>query len=93
MRLNFTSISNCGRSVKEQRYIWAQMQIWDRLPMERKNAVRALIGRIARTPEEGRSLFDVAVRGLTPQIASMRSGVTLMRVYDLRREFYERFVI
>ena len=91
--MNFTTISKCRRPVKEQRYIWAQMQVWDRLPVERRDAVRALIGRIARTPEEGRALFDVAVRGATPQSASMSTGVPLGQVYGMRREFYERFVI
>ena len=91
--MKFCAIQKCHRSVGEQRYIWAAMQIWNKLPMTRREAVRTLIGNIARTPEEGRSLFDVMVRGYTPESVSYRIGVPIKRVYELRSEFYDRFVI
>ncbi len=86
----FRSIKGCGRSTGEQRCIWAAMQVWRRLPEERRERVRALIGRIAVNGAEGRALYDVAVRGYAPAAASRRTGVSLARVYELRRAFYER---
>ena len=89
----FKTIGECRRTAEEQRYIWATLLIWKRLPPARREGIRALIGRIARTPEEGRALYDVTVRGLTPQSVSRRTGVPVLRVYELRREFYDRFDI
>ena len=89
----FRTIGGCRRSAEEQRYIWATMQIWTRLSPAQREKIRALIGRIARTPEEGRALYDVVVRGASPQAASLRTTVSVRRAYELRREFYERFDI
>ena len=91
--MGFKAMAKCRRSAAEQRYIWDMMQIWNKLPMDRKESVRRLIAEIARTPEEGRSLFDVAVRCATPQSVSLRIGLPIRRVYELRKEFYERFVL
>ncbi len=89
----FKSIRGCQRSVGEQRCIWSMLEIWNRLPQERREEARALIGEIAQTPVEGRALFDVLTRGATPQSVSQRTGVTLSRIYRMRRAFYERYSI
>ena len=91
--LVFRSIADCHRTAAEQRYIWATLRIWQRLPPARREAIRSLIGRIARTPAEGRALYDVAVRASPPTTVSGRTGVPILRIYELRREFYERFEI
>ena len=44
-------------------------------------------------PEPRRALFDVAVRGVPPQAESERTGVPLLRIYELRRELYALFEI
>ena len=89
----FRTIADCHRTTEEQRYIWATMQVWQRLPPARREEIRGLIGRVARTPAEGRALYDVTVRFRSPNAVSTRTGVPLLRVYELRREFYERFEI
>ena len=47
-------MKNCRRSVKEQRYIWAALEIWNKLPDKRRADFRALIG---RSFEQSRELF------------------------------------
>lgn len=88
--MTFRAIKDCRRAPAEQRYIWSMLNIWDRLDLPRRETVRELIGRVTATPEEGRALFDVLVRGVSPQAESARTGVPLTRLYKLRCEFYER---
>ena len=89
----FKTIGDCRRSAEEQRYIWATLQIWQRLPYARRESIRSLIARVAQTPEEGRALYDVMVRAAAPSSVSRRTKVPLQRIYALRRDFYERFEI
>ena len=89
----FRAIQGCARSTGEQRYIWAALAIWRRLPEARREEIRGLIARIADTPAEGRALYDVLVRGAAPQAVCARTGVQLARVYAMRREFYNAFRI
>ena len=89
----FKTIRDCRRSVEEQRYIWSMLGIWDRLSGERRETARGLIGEIAASPLESRALFDVLIRGFTPQSVSTRTRVPIRRLYDMRREFYERYRI
>lgn len=76
--------------MKEQRYIWAAMEVWPKLSEERRTGYRALIGEIANTPEEGRALFEVLVRDKTPEMMSMKTAVPVGRIYDMKRAFYDR---
>ena len=87
----FKVIRGCIRSEGEQRYIWAALAIWKRLPEVRREEIRGLIGRIADSPAEGRALYDILVRGSSPQAVSTRTGIQLNRLYDMRREFYDGF--
>ena len=89
----FKTLIRCRRSAEEQRYIWATLRLWRRLPRERREKIMALIGRVARTQEEGRALYDLTVRDRTPAAVSERTGLTIKRLAELRREFYERFEI
>ena len=88
--MKYQRIRECGRSDPEQRYIWARLAVFSRLPAERQEEIRALIGELTDSPEEGRALFSVLVRGKVPQIVSQRTGVSTGRLYELRRLFYER---
>ena len=69
------------------------MGIFGRLPKERQAEIRELVKDIADSPAEARALFDVAVRGVPPQAECERTGVPLLRIYELRRELYALFEI
>lgn len=87
----FRTLRGCRRSREEQRYIWSVLEIWHTLPEERREEIRSLIGRLAATPAEGRALYDVLVRRISPQAVNSRTGVSVPRIYGLRRQFYDRF--
>ena len=89
--MTFRTMRRCRRSEGEQRFIWAALEIWNRLPERSRETARELIAQIAKTPPEGRALYDVLARGITPQAVSARTGVQLGRLYDMRCEFYDRF--
>ena len=86
-------MKNCKRSVKEQRYIWAALEIWNKLPEKRRAELRELIGEIADSPEESRALFEVLVKEKTPEEVSGKMLVPVGRVYDMKREFYDRVLL
>ncbi len=88
--MGFRVIRGSVRTPSEQRYIWSTLEIWKRLPEPRREELRQLIGSVAATAPEGRALYDVLVRARPPQVASAATGVPLTRVYDMRREFYDR---
>ncbi len=88
--MTFRTIKDCRRSREEQRYIWAALGIWNRLPERRREEMRGLIGAVAAEPTESRALYDVLVRGCAPQAVSSRTGVPVTRLYAMRREFFER---
>lgn len=83
-------MKNCRRSVKEQRYIWAALQIWSKLPEKRRAVMTALIDKLAVSAEEGRALFEVLVKEKDPDAVSRKTMVTVGRIYELKREFYEQ---
>ena len=86
----FKTVKGCRRSGAEQRYIWALLEIWNALPAVRREEIRALIGQLAETSAEGRALFDVVVRHISPRAVNSRTGVSMPRLYELRRQFYDR---
>lgn len=83
-------MKNCRRSVKEQRYIWAALEIWNKLPDKRRADFRTLIGDIADSPEESRALFEILTKEKSPESISEKMLVPLGRLYDMKREFYDR---
>ena len=87
----FRTLKGCRRSGLEQRYIYSLLEIWNALPEARREEIRALIGELAATPVEGRALYDVLVRQRSPQSVNFRTGVSVPRLYALRRQFYDRF--
>lgn len=91
--MTFKTIKGCRRSREEQRYIWAVLELWNRLPQRRREEIRELIGSVADTPLEGRALYDVLVRGAAPQAVGSRTGVSVGRLYAMRCAAYERFPI
>ena len=91
--MRFQVIRDCRRAEPEQRYIFSTLEVFPRLGEERRREIRALIGRIAATPEEGLALFALLVRGESPQRINSRTGVPVVRLYRMRRDFYEQFPI
>ena len=89
----FRAVKDCRRTADEQRYIWATLRVWPKLHQQRRTEIRALIERVGRTPEERRALYDLTVRGVPAEHTSRWSGIPVKQLYELRREFYERFVI
>ena len=87
----FRALKGCRRSEPEQRYIFSVLEIFGTLPEPRREEIRALIGELSATPVEGRALYDVLVRRRSPQSVNFRTGVSVPRLYELRRQFYDRF--
>lgn len=87
----FRTLKGCRRTAAEQRYIFSVLELWHTLPEPRREEIRGLIGALAATPAEGRALYDVLVRARSPQSVNCRTGVSVQRLYELRRRFYDEF--
>ena len=87
----FRTLKGCRRSWPEQRYIFSLLEIWGALSEAKREEIRTLIGALAATPVEGRALYDVLVRQRSPQSVNFRTGVSVQRLYELRRRFYDEF--
>ena len=83
-------LARCKREAAVQRYVRASMKIYAKLPESRRIAIRELVADIAKTPAEGRALWDAAIRGISSTIVSSRTGVSVARVLALEAEFYDR---
>lgn len=87
----FRALKGCRRSAAEQRYVFSVLEIWSALPEAKREEIRSLITRLSATPVEGRALYDVLVRRRSPQSVNFRTGVSIPRLYELRRQFYDEF--
>ncbi len=81
----------CRRSVKEQKYIRAKLDLWKKLPAEEREKIRGLIWSIARGGVERSALEAVMLRGVSPRTAAERYQLNKGRVYQMQREFLEEF--
>lgn len=81
----------CRRSIKEQKYIRAKLDLWKKLPAEERERIRDLIWRIARGGVERSALEAVMLRGVSPRTAAERYQLNKGRVYQMQREFLEGF--
>ena len=86
-------MSHCRRPVREQKLIFAALEAYGSMPPHKKSEVRSLIGDIAADGNEGKALFDVLVKGISPETAGARHFVTAKRIYQMRTEFYDRIQI
>lgn len=91
--MKFQTIKHCHRSVQEQRYIWAMLGAWDSLPEDRRRGLLNLMERLAHSETECAALFMVLVRGQSPETVSAKYFIPVRRLYELRREFYERAAV
>ena len=78
----------CGRTAAEERYIQATLDVFAQLPPERKEAVRAVIARTARTPEEGMALFRILVQHKTLSVTAAATNIPVRRLSQLRKAFF-----
>ena len=78
----------CGRTAAEERYIQATLDVFAQLPPERKEAVRAVIARTARTPEEGMALFRILVQHKTLSATAAATNIPVRRLSQLRKAFF-----
>ena len=78
----------CGRTAAEERYIQATLDVFSQLPPERKEAVRAVIARTARTPEEGVALFRILVQHKTLSATAAATNIPVRRLSQLRKAFF-----
>ena len=78
----------CGRTAAEERYIQATLDVFAQLPPERKEAVRAVIARTARTPEEGLALFRRLVQHKTLSATAAATNIPVRRLSQLRKAFF-----
>lgn len=81
----------CRRSVAEQKYIRAKLDLWKKLPTEERERIRGLIWSIARGGVERSALEAVVVRRVSPQTAAERYQMNKRRILQMQREFLEGF--
>ena len=81
---------SCSRSVREQRYIRAKLDLWNQLPREEREAIRDLIDSISAGGVERVALTAVVIRGVSPKTSAQRNRLSERRVYSMWREFLER---
>ncbi len=81
---------SCARSVREQRFIRAKLDLWRMLPKEERESITELIDRISMGSVERVALTAVILKGVSPRIAAERYRIGKGRVYAMQREFYEK---
>ncbi len=81
---------SCSRSVREQRYIRAKLDLWNQLPREEREAIRDLIDSISAGGVERVALTAVVIRGVSPKTSAQRNRLSERRVYSMWREFLEK---
>ena len=81
----------CRRTVAEQRFIRAKLDLWGKLPQEEKAEVRQMIREIARGGVERSALEACVLRGMSPSTAAQVFHLNKARIYKMQREFLEGF--
>ncbi len=80
----------CSRTVAEQRFIRAKLDLWKTMPEAERNAINAMICQIARGGVERDALTAVMLRNMSPRTAAERYRLDHGRVYQMQREFIEQ---
>jgi len=83
----------CARSVREQRYIRAKLDLWNQLPAAERENIRDLIDRISVGGVERVALTAVVIRGVSPKTSAQRNRLSERRVYSMWREFLEKVTL
>ena len=81
----------CARSVAEQKFIRAKLDLWKTLPESERERIDGLMGDIARGGVERSALEAVLLKGVSPRTAAERYRLDKGRVYEMQRIFLERF--
>ena len=90
--MKFTALK-CHQPVAVQKLIRANLDAWKYLPERDRTKIRQLVGEIAKTPMEGRALYDVLIRGKSPEVTATVTFVAERRIYQMRRDFYDMWEI
>lgn len=80
---------SCARSVAEQKFIRAKLDLWKKLPDAERNGITALICEIARGSVERAALETVLIRNVSPRIAAERYRLDKHRMYEMQRQFLD----
>ena len=86
-------VKGTTRTKQEQALIFASLDLWDKYPDRSREAVYDLMRGIGRDPMERRAIYDVMIQRRVPQRVSEKTFVTLQRIYEMRREFINKFPI
>ena len=78
--MTFKTIKGCRRSREEQRYIWAALEIWNRLPERRREEMRELIGGVSGSPRESRATRSSAWAVPSPAVMDRASSSAISPV-------------
>jgi len=81
---------SCARSVAEQKYIRAKLDLWKKLPESERRSISETIMEIARGEVERSALEAVVIRSVSPRTAAERCRLDKGRVYQMQREFLEK---
>lgn len=84
---------SCSRSVREQRFIRAKLDLWNQLPPAERESIRDLIDRISLGSVERVALTAVVIRGVSPKTSAQRNRLSERRVYAMWREFLEKVTL
>ena len=79
----------CSRTVAEQRFSRAKLDLWKTMPEAERNAINAMISQIAKGSVERDALTAVLLRNMNPRTAAERYRLSHGRVYQMQREFIE----
>ena len=83
----------CGRSVAEQRYIRAKLDLWTQMPKAERDRVKDQIRSIARGGVERSALEACVLRGMSPSTAAQLYRLNKGTIYRMMREFLEGYEI
>ncbi len=83
----------CRRSVADQKYIRAKLDLWGKLPEREREPIEQLIDSIARGGVERSALKAVVIRNVSPRTAAERYRLNKGRVYAMQREFLEKVIL
>lgn len=81
---------SCARSIREQRFIRAKLDLWKKLPEDERQSIKDLIDRISQGSVERVALTAVLLRGVSPRTAAEQYRLNKGRVYQMQREFLEK---
>ena len=90
--MGFRTIRNCRRPAWAQEMTYLTVMHLDWMPPAIRSEAYGLIQQIARDSTEGRALFELLTKDKTVDAVYERFRISKTRLYQMRKEFYERFL-